>query len=301
MNGNAPKYFISIAEHQSLRAASEALHISQSALSRQIINLEQELGARLLERLPRGIALTEAGTVFLRYARDNVDNYHLALSEVSALQGKHRGVVRIAAQEAFMDAVLPECMDSFRTRFPAVRILAQVCSTREVVSKVHDGAVDFGLAFNPELGSEMHQHFSVPEKIVAAFAPNHPLRQSTDLFLKDLTPYALALPLPQTATGHLISYAAHTAGLILNGALESNSTRLRLHMSEASDLVSIFASIVVKPAIQEGRLVAKPLRDGSLNRGSITLFSSPSRRLSAAAKALQEIVHHGLRLAIASA
>lgn len=64
MNSNALRYFLAVADQRSLRAAGDILHLSQSALSRQIMKLEQELGAPLLERLPRGIRLTAAGELF---------------------------------------------------------------------------------------------------------------------------------------------------------------------------------------------------------------------------------------------
>src|SRR5690606_5036317 len=116
--------------------------------SRQIINMEEELGAPLLERQPRGIGLTSAGQIFLRYAREGIAQYDLVKSELSALQGLHRGTVCVAAPEAFTNLLLPSCMRTFRAQYPGVQIVVRIDTTRGVVADVRDGVADFGIAYS---------------------------------------------------------------------------------------------------------------------------------------------------------
>ena len=73
MHARVARYFMAIAQHGSMRDAAEALHVAQSALSRSVMNAEMELGMAMLERRPRGVVLTEAGEIFLRFRRPGAD------------------------------------------------------------------------------------------------------------------------------------------------------------------------------------------------------------------------------------
>ncbi|MBM6581189.1 LysR family transcriptional regulator [Microvirga sp. BT689] len=295
MNRNTLRYFIAIVEEGSMRAAAEVLHISQSALSRQIINLEEEIGAPLLERQPRGISLTSAGQLFLRYAREGISQFELVKSEVTALQGLHRGTVRVAAPESFMNMVLPDCIRTFRHQYPGVNTVVRIGTTNGVVEDVKDGAVDFGLAYNPELDTDMKISYSLPERIVAVMPYSHPLASREQLSISDLVDIPLALPLPQSATGDLIFRTARRSGVKLRAALESNSVQIRLNMAVHADLIALLAHISAADAIRSGAVKALPFRERSLNQGRITMFSLPGRRLSVAADAFQRLVHRELQ------
>src|SRR6478609_1260012 len=100
MHRTALRTFLAVAESGSMHAASNVLHLSQSAISRQILILEEDIGASLFERRARGVTLTSAGEIFVRYARDAMSEADRARSEISALQGLQRGTVRVAAAEA---------------------------------------------------------------------------------------------------------------------------------------------------------------------------------------------------------
>ncbi|WP_342358762.1 LysR family transcriptional regulator [Terrarubrum flagellatum] len=295
MNPNALRYFIAVAEQKSLRAAGDLLHISQSALSRQIMNLENELGAPLLERLPRGIRLTSAGELFLTYARQGVGEFDRLRSEVSALQGLYRGTIRIAAPEAFMQMALPDCICDFRRRYPGVNIIVKLGTTSAVVNDVRDGHVDFGIAFNPALDAEVTRFHEIPERIVAAMAPTHPLASRKRMSLGDLDGAPLALPLPSSATGELIFRAAREAGVKLRAAVETSSVQMRVRMALESDLVAILAHISVADLVREGRLHQVPLRDRLLGQGKIVLFGLSGRRLSVAADKFLKLFHSELQ------
>ena len=295
MNPNALRHFLAVAEHRSLRAAGDKLHLSQSALSRQILKLEHELGAPLLERLPRGIRLTSAGELFLAYARQKVDEFERLRGEIGALQGLYRGTISIAAPEAFMHMALPHCIQQFRRRYPAVNIVVRLGTTVGVVDDVRDGRVDFGIAFNPELDAEMTVFFEIVERIVAVMAPGHPLATRTRMSLAELDGVPVALPLVSSATGELISRAARGSSVKLRAAVETSSVQMRLQMALDCGLVAILACISAADLVRAGRLRQVSLRDPSLNRGKIMLFGLSGRRLSVAADKFLKLFHSELR------
>ena len=100
-------YVDAVARHGSIRKAADALNVASSALNRQILDLETDLGAALFERLPRGVRLTAAGEVFLAYARQAISELKAVESQVEQLRGLVRGQVGIAAVESVAGELLP--------------------------------------------------------------------------------------------------------------------------------------------------------------------------------------------------
>lgn len=295
MNGNTLRYFVVVADERSMRAAAKTLNISQSALSRQIIGLEQELDSPLFERLPRGIALTSAGEIFLRYARQSLAQADVVKSDIGALQGLHRGAVRVAAPELFMHFLLPECLKELRRTYPGVDAEVRLHATNGIVDDVREGRVDFGIAYNPDLDSELQSTYSIREKIVGVMRPDHPLANRTTLALSDLIGVPLALPLPDSATGVMIQKEARRRGIKLRAALQSSSVHMRLTMALQSDLLAIVAYVSASDLIAARELVAIPMREKQFDQGGIALFSLRGRRLSIAANTLQKMVHRRLQ------
>ena len=100
-------YVDAVARHGSIRKAADALNVASSALNRQILDLETDLGSALFERLPRGVRLTAAGEVFLAYARQAISELKAVELRVEQLRGLVRGQVGVAAVESVAGELLP--------------------------------------------------------------------------------------------------------------------------------------------------------------------------------------------------
>lgn len=146
------RYFTAVARHGSIREAADDLHIAQSALSRQIHKLEEELGVPLLQRHPRGITLTSAGEIFLRYARSSLSQVEKVRSELDALKGLRRGTIVIHAIESLVPHLL------LRAGQPILRVARQ--DGRDAVfdapafalrSVTHDPVITVRLADDPKV------------------------------------------------------------------------------------------------------------------------------------------------------
>src|SRR5713226_5815021 len=94
------RYVDEIARCGSIRRAAERLNVTASAVNRRVADLEEELGARLFERRPRGVRLTAAGEMFVRYAREQATDMERVKSQIEDLKGLRRGTVRIACSQA---------------------------------------------------------------------------------------------------------------------------------------------------------------------------------------------------------
>ena len=111
-----------VAERGSLSAAAEALSFSQPAVSHQIAKLEQETGARLVERVPRGVRLTDAGELLVRHADVVLSRLALAESELEELLAVRRGHLRLGAFPSAFVHFVPRSLVGFRARHPNVEV-----------------------------------------------------------------------------------------------------------------------------------------------------------------------------------
>ncbi len=139
--------FVAVAERLNFRAASEALFISPSALSRRIDRLEDALGLRLFERTTRRVALTEDGRHFLAHASDALASLENAISDVSERAVRRTGVVTIACIPSVANHLLPKVLTTFAALHPHTRIRMLDQSAPLVLQAVSDGTADFGINF----------------------------------------------------------------------------------------------------------------------------------------------------------
>ncbi len=113
-------YVDMVVRQGSIRKAASALNIASSALNRRILDLEEELGATLFERLPRGVRLTSAGELFVGYVRRVITDLEMVSSRIEHLRGLVRGEVRIAAAESLAGDLLPRAIALFHAQHPGV-------------------------------------------------------------------------------------------------------------------------------------------------------------------------------------
>lgn len=138
------RMFIAVAEREHVTAASRALNVSQSAVSASIAALEGRHRVKLFHRVGRGVALTEAGQVFLGEARAvlaRVAQAELALSELGDLK---RGTLHLVASQTIAAYWLPSRLTAFRDRYPGVTVDLAIGNTGHAAALVKDGAVELG-------------------------------------------------------------------------------------------------------------------------------------------------------------
>lgn len=284
MLNSSLRYFTAVARHSSIREAADDLHIAQSALSRQIHKLEEELGVPLLQRHARGIALTSAGEIFLRYARSSLRQVEKVRSELDALKGLRRGTITIHAIESLVPHLLPRAVASFRERHPGVVFEITVEGSDHVVDAVREGRTDIGLAFYPPADPEIVSVFKMREPLVAMMSSRHPLAGKSRVSLADCMPYPVALPMKNTGSRILLDLACKSGGVHLSPALETNSIPLRLEFVHVNDGITFLSRLSGWERLSSGQLVAVALRDRLLSTASIDAMTHVSRQLPLASE-----------------
>ncbi|OLP57074.1 transcriptional regulator [Rhizobium rhizosphaerae] len=143
-------YLDSVARLGSIRKAAEELNISASAIDKQLIRAEEELGVALFERLPRGMRLTSAGEMLIHGVRGWQKDFGRIRFEIEELKGLRRGEVKIVLSQEAAVGFLPAALAPFLREHPRIRHQVTVVDPDRVRQQVIDGTADFGLTFSPQ-------------------------------------------------------------------------------------------------------------------------------------------------------
>ncbi len=193
-------YFLAVAAERSMRAAALRLGLTQPALTKAIRRLEDEVGAVLLDRDARGVALTVYGRSFLRHARSLQAGMTEASSEIRALAQGTAGLVRLGAGPRWQQWLLPEAIRRFRRDHPDVQLVI-VGGTDDVLKEqLTAGEIDFIIASIPE-GTEfpaLEGKGLLADEYRVVGDRDHPLRRKPQPTLADLFDYPWILPNPKT-------------------------------------------------------------------------------------------------------
>lgn len=182
------RYFVGVGEEQHFGRAAERLHIAQPALSRQIQDLEREIGFPLFDRLPRGVKLSAAGKLFLEDARRILAEVHEATRRAECVASGKAGALRVGFVEAISwHGVVPECFRRFRGKHPDAELTPVPMLTVEQVEAVRSGRLDAGFIVSMSiLGKELDQRLVAQHSVVLAAPKGHPLTRQPRLRLSDL-------------------------------------------------------------------------------------------------------------------
>jgi len=182
------RYFMVVGEEQHYGRASRRLRVAQPALSRQIQDLEEELGFKVFDRLPRGVKLSAAGTLFLEDARRILQAVSEAIARATRVARGQSGTLRVGFPEnASWHGVVPDSFRRFREQQPGVELELRPVASLEQLDAIRSGHLDAGfLNFMPKADPELEQLIVAAQKVELAMPRSHPLSKLKKLRLRDL-------------------------------------------------------------------------------------------------------------------
>jgi DNA-binding transcriptional LysR family regulator len=184
------RYFLAVGEEQHYGRAAQRLRVAQPALSRQIQDLELEIGFQLFDRLPRGVRLSAAGRTFLDEARSILQHVNEATVRAGRVARGLAGTLRVGFTEsASWHGVVPDSFRQFRRGQPDAELQLSPLSSLDQVHAVRSGRLDAGFVFNmPKTDPELDQFQVASQKLVLGVPKGHPLtKKLKGIRLRDLT------------------------------------------------------------------------------------------------------------------
>jgi DNA-binding transcriptional LysR family regulator len=186
------RYFVAVAEEENVSRAALKLHVSQPGLSRQIRDLEDEIGFQLFERSAKALRLTAAGKVFLTEARDVLQHAEDAVKKARAAAGGAQGEIHVGYAPSLTVQILPPMLRAFQGGFPRVRVSLHDLSSEEMLEQLGK-KLQVALTVRPP--AKLLRGLSFVElaryAMVVAVAPNHPLAKLKAITLQQVAPEPL--------------------------------------------------------------------------------------------------------------
>ena len=292
------RYFLAVGDSLSFTKAALRLRVAQSAVSRQVQDLEEEIGVDLLKRSPRGVTLTAEGKLFLEEAREHLKRTEESVEKVRALARGQYGDLHIGYSPSPTVEILPPALAAFQKAYPHINVLLHDASPRELVDGLQNGTLD--LVVTPRItklqteGIEFEALRNYPFTI--ALAPTHPLAR-----LK-------AIPLEKVAAEPIVGFARKDypdnfpfiERLFLPLGMKP---RIAVECDSASSLITavetgrgIALTISVFKIVSGKRLVFRPIA-GMKDEISVGIARAKGGNVTPAGERFCEILRKGSKLA----
>lgn len=240
------RYFAKVAETLNFSDAAKALYITQSTLSQQIKQLEQELNAPLLLRNSHSVCLTEVGEELLPYALRTLHAADLCIDRIHDLQQLLTGTLNIGVTYTF-SPILAETLLVFMKRYPHVRLNIYYKPMEELMELLSNRKVDFVLAFKSSVcHDEIESHILFDNHLAVIAGDSHPLAKKDKVKLSELGPYDIALPSKGLQARNALDKALSKYMTKLRVRLELNEVNILLKLVKQSQLVTVLAEATIR-------------------------------------------------------
>jgi DNA-binding transcriptional LysR family regulator len=281
--------FVNVAELGGFRRAADQLHVTQTALTRRVQNLEAYLGLKLLDRTTRSVALTAVGREFLPKAHAIVFETNSAIAELKETSQALRGSFTLACMSTMSTRLLPVLMRKYADRHPRNRIRLLDMTSNDVRDAVLRHKAELGIAVHGEPHAELNERFLFDDPLALYCHASHPLASRPRRTWRELKGADLIVVRGFTTTRLLIEYH-----LLANGVSTGDAYEVQYH-STAVNLVEAGVGCAVLPWSVLGRSSRPHMKRVELVapavHRSVMLFTHRSASLSPAAGAFLELVN----------
>lgn len=284
------RYVLEVARTGSIRRAADRLNITASALNRRIQDVEAELETELFERWARGVRLTSAGELFVRFARDQLDQGARIQSRLEDLRGLKRGHVGVACSQALIYHYLPGHIARFLALNPLVSFSTTVSDHDQAINALMAYEVDLAIAYNPSPSPMIRELAVLPQRIMVLMPHGHPLSEHSEVRISELAHYRLVMPDARYGARRLLDDVAARRRIRFSIAVQSDSFELLRGMVIRGEALSMQIEIgTPEPGSDQG-FTTRPIaeRDGTL--APLILCQLHNRSLSVAAAKFAETI-----------
>ncbi|MEV7193914.1 LysR family transcriptional regulator [Streptomyces sp. NPDC093510] len=279
------EYFVAVAEEENFTRAAERVHISQSGVSAQIRQLENDLGTSLFDRTGRSVRLTTAGVAALRHARSALAAADAVRQAVDEVNGLIRGRLVVGMVTACTVTPLFDALSAFHHRHPGVEIMLLEDTSDRLLERLRAGRADMVLvstAGSTPPGLESYE--IIREPLVAAMAVDHPLCDKPELTLEDLARHPVVSLPAGSGVRRVFDEACAAAGIDVEIAFQAGAPTAIADLAIRGLGVAILSESLA--AQHRPRLTTRRIKDVH-TEPVLSLTWSPSEN-----PALRHLIHH---------
>jgi LysR family cyn operon transcriptional activator len=271
------RYFDAIAETLNFTRAAERLHVTQSTLSHQIKQMEDELGVELFDRRSKKIRMTESGEILRTYLTPALEQIDRG---IQALRGDVEfltGTIRLGTTPSFNTRMVPHCVSTFLHHYPNIQVIVEELSGDMLARQVASGELDLAVSYHPADATGLWFEPLYNEELRLVVASSHPLARRRRVRMVELHHVRMVL-LPQVyATRQLLDECFEAAGASPLIVAQLNSIWPMFELIRQTDLAGIFGETAF-PKTPDLRMV--PLEDPTPIRTPGMLWQKGATRSS---------------------
>jgi DNA-binding transcriptional LysR family regulator len=279
--------FLEVARLSSFSRAAERRFRTQPAISSQIRALEEEVGAKLLDRSGGKVAVTGAGKVFQKYAEDALEQRRIILVALAEMQRVPRGEIVVSANEGTCLHILPEVFAEFKRQYPSVAVSVKRLEHNKILEAIIENSCDFGIVSTPVPDKRLTVVPIHRDELIVITPPHHPLAGQENATVTEVVEYPLLLP-KVGRTRDALETLFHERRLKPTVSMELDSSELLKRFVAADVGVGFIPRSHVAEDLQANALAVLTLTDANIQR-ELALVFRKDKALSRAALAFIDI------------
>ena len=292
MNLNLLQAFLLVAEHLSFKKAAERISRSQSAVSFQVKQLEQQLGVPLFNRTTRNVTLTPYGEILLKSVRQGVNELTLGFRKLREEVHGQEGRVLLACSPTIAGTRLPAILKLFETAHPGINVVLSEMPLIKMVDSILSGDVDFGLG--PVFPSSADLHFEpvMSDPFTVLIPASYPISRQRKISLDELAKLPILMSTKTSVTRQIFEGSVKKSGISLITKYECTQHQTLIAMVKAGLGIAILPDTVAS-GLRSKSIRAVPLKDPTIAR-QIALITVRGQKLPPAATHLASLIRQQL-------
>jgi DNA-binding transcriptional LysR family regulator len=261
------RVFVAVAHRQSFTRAAQQLGLTQPAVSKSVRELERQAGTPLVERIPSGVRLTEAGAVLLGHARVILAEERAADDAMQLLRGVGRGVLRIGASPTIATYLLPSLLQAFSTRHPAIELHLHTAQSRAVAGALLAREVDLGFAEAPVADDpRLEVTWWRDDELVVVAAPSHALAPQAPIEFRALADELVVLREAGSGSRKTVLDELRARDVVPRRTMDADSVESIKRIVAAGLGVSLISRAAIEDMLALRRLVVLETTDRPITR-----------------------------------
>ena len=261
------RYFVALAEELSFTRAAVKMHVTQSTLSHQIRQIEDEIGQRLFDRIGKRVVITDAGEALLPSATRALREVDEGLRGIKTSPDPLTGTLRIGATHTFNIKVIPDCLAAVLHAHPSMSVVVREMFASDIVALVEAGELDLGITYDPHRRGKLDFEALYVEEMILAVAAGHPYAARRRVRLVELHKQRMILPTRNSSTRRIIDDALRSVNAQPVVVAAMDSVAATVELVRRTELAAIISRLAA-PDARDLRIVAlespTPLRTPGL-------------------------------------